>query len=241
MPKNKKVISTGICLLAIAGIAAAAYAITNTDTPTVQKTILFSDFVSGDRTLSAAEGDSLDSVQASDDLMYLDTRSAVLKNTETGTEYKMVTSSFENGSLAYTFEVDADFTTLDDYDVIPPVVYIEEEPEEEITTSLTGTNELFAMEVSDSIEKFPDAPRGVLVEYTAYDTKTVPFSMVLISDGEVYDNCSTSYYFDNETGDFTRGYFIFFGITVDELSADAALEVNSVAHKYIPTDFSLAE
>ena len=52
--------------------------------------------------------------------------------------------------------------------------------------------------------------------------------MVLVSNGKEYNNFSTQYFFDNETGRFTNGQLVFNDLMADDLGADAHFVVSSV-------------
>ena len=175
-----------------------------------------------------------------DELMDMMTRSPQLVHAASEEKYELQIVSSGVGTAVYTFETAEAAVDLSSFQIIVPVQYVEEKADEKVTVPLSDSSELITVEVSDSIEKFPNADRGVLVEFTSADVESVPCNLVLVSGGEVYDNCSVTYKFDNETGDFTGGQLIYFGITMEGLSADAYLETSSMFNRYVLSDFSLA-
>lgn len=228
MKRMKRFIAFGAVMLLLIVLIACSSADKENDAPAgVQHTIAFA--------APAASG------EVADEVTEMVTRSPRLVHTESGEEYELQILSSGVGTAVYTFETAEEIVDLNGFEVTAPVQYVEESAEEVITIPLSGSSDLVQVEVSDSLEKFPNADRGVLVEFTSSDVESVPYNLVLVSGGEVYDNCSVTYKFDNETGDFTGGQRIYFGVTMEELSPDAYLEASSMFNRYVLSDFSLAE
>lgn len=207
--------------------------------PTEQRTITFSDLEHEGEAFAGGTY-SLDTVSSIDDPMVLETKSAELVNLKDGIRSTLNMTSFENGTVTYTFEYSQESLNLKDVEIIPPILYVEEQAKETMVIPLTGDSSLIDLKVEDSKQAFPDAASAVIVEFTASDIATLPYNPTLVSNGETYE-CGASYYFDAETGAFTHGQLVFVGITVEELAANATLETMRVFNRYVPTSYDLEQ
>lgn len=205
---------------------------------TEQRIITFSDLEHEGETFAGGTY-SLDTVRSIDDPMVLETKSAELVNLMDGTRSTLNMTSFENGTVTYTFEYSQESLNLKDVEIVPPVLYVEEQAEETMVIPLTGDSSLIDLKVEDSTQAFPDAASAVIVEFTASDIATLPYNPTLVSSGETYE-CGASYYFDVETGAFIHGQLVFVGITVGELAANATLGTGRVFNRYVPASYDLA-
>ena len=204
-----------------------------------QKTIVFGGLENGERAIGM-DCYNLESAKPTDDLMFLETKSARVVDTTDGKEYPLNLVSAQNGEVSYSFLAPDTPIISENLEVTTPVVYVEERLHTPVPISLNQPIGL-DIEVSDSKEKFPNADRGVLVEFTAQDVEHLPYNMTLISGGNVYDNCAETYYFSIDTGDFLYGELIYFGLTIDDVSSDAVLEMASTFDKYVPAGYSIIE
>jgi hypothetical protein len=232
MLNKKKAIAIVVAVILVLGVIVITFA--SGDTSAVMEDEMIS-FEMHDETDVSGVGMAYEVEQP----YYIETRSAVVKNLKDGSEYELDGGVMENGTISYQFSVKKGTLKEDEMEVISPVLYIEEECGDAVSLSALEENEYLNLTISDSMEEFPDADQGVLVEYTAKNIDCVPYELVLQSGGETYDNYAVSYYFDLETGDFTHGYYLYYGITVDELSQDATLETNFVINRYEPTSYEL--
>jgi hypothetical protein len=193
-------------------------------------TVLFTDLIGGDGVALSDEDPNL--------VYSFTTKDATVKNTLNGTEYDVSGGDVVNGTVEYSFQVEEGRMDAKTLEISSPIIYVDKMTED-IQILLQGENAYFDFTIGDSLEEFPDADQGVLVEYTAKNSDCIPYELVLQSGGETYDNYGVSYYFDLDTGDFTHGYYLYYGITVDELSQDATLETNFAIYRYEPASYEL--
>lgn len=238
MWKYKKIIAM-ICLTTmILGIASVVYANDGKNTSNAYDKIEFNNFSNNDGALNL-DTYNLNALRSTSDLMLIETKSGELKNSEDGKTYSMNMISFENGVATYGLESNLNSSTPENIQLTYPVFYVEEKNNNTMTFSIADESDFINTTISDSKEKFPDADRGVLVEFTYENTEKLPYNMALVSGEKKYEDCAVSYYFDTKTGDFTHGYLIYFGITMEELRSDATLEASSMLNRCIPTEFNL--
>ncbi|WP_297778994.1 hypothetical protein [Blautia sp.] len=239
MAKYKKIIVTISLTSMILGIASVAYAKDEKVISDVYDKIEFNNFSNSDGTLNL-DTYNLNTLRSTNDLMLIETKSGELKSFEDGKINAMNMISFENGVATYDLESNLDSSNQENVQLTYPVFYVEEQNINKMTFSIADESDLINATVSDSKEKFPDADRGVLVEFTYEDIEKLPYNMALVSGGKKYEDCAVSYYFDIKTGDFTHGYLIYFGITMEELKPDATLEASSMLNRCSPTEFNFA-
>lgn len=180
----------------------------------------------------------LSNVRATNDLFFIETKSAELLDTQSGVRYELSSCSANSNEMTYTIDTTEISAASDTLQVVAPVVYMEELATESVVIPLDGTSELLNVTIGRSTEKYPDAPEGVLVEFTALDVEHLPYNMALVSNGQIYDDCSVSYLFDFETGDFIRGELVFVGLTMDDLAENVILDASSMLNQYTPTEYS---
>lgn len=204
----------------------------------VQSTITFTDFHNGlERNSQVTNTYNLSNIRSIDEPFFLETKSAELICTLDGSSYGLASSSVSSDAVTYTFESTENINDYSNIQVVPPVVYMEERTEESFAIPICDSSDLINVEISSSKEKYPDEEEGVLIEFTSLDVEHIPYNMILLSDGQVYDNCSVSYFFDFETGDFIRAELVFVDLTLEQLATNASIEVCSLLNRYVPTNY----
>jgi len=225
----------------VVALAVAAYQLPAYASPAdVEKTVVFTSEAANDGLDKAADY-NMDNIRSVDDLMFLETKAGEVVDTTDGTVYPLNLASIQNGTVACQFAVpDAPFVT-EDMKVTMPVVYVENPLETPMEINLEQPTAGLDIKVSDSKVSFPDAEQGVLVEFTAEDVQHLPYRMNLVSNGEVFDNYAETYYYSNDTGDFLRGEWIFFGLTIEDIGPDATLVAASTFDQYVPASYDFVE
>lgn len=238
MWKYKKIITIICSITMLLGIASVVYANDINNPSNIYDKIEFNNFANSERTFDLNTY-NLNALRSTSDLMLVETKSGELKSTEDGKTYDINMISFENGVATYGLESNLNSSNPENIQLTYPVFYVEEKNNNAMTFSIADESDFINTTISDSKEKFPDADRGVLVEFTYENPERLPYNMALVSGEKKYEDCAVSYYFDTKTGDFTHGYLIYFGITMEELRSDATLEASSMLNRCIPTEFNL--
>ena len=173
MAKYKKIIVTISLTSMILGIASVAYAKDEKVISDVYDKIEFNNFSNSDGTLNL-DTYNLNTLRSTNDLMLIETKSGELKSFEDGKINAMNMISFENGVATYDLESNLDSSNQENVQLTYPVFYVEEQNINKMTFSIADESDLINATVSDSKEKFPDADRGVLVEFTYEDIEKLP-------------------------------------------------------------------
>ncbi|WP_297778992.1 hypothetical protein [Blautia sp.] len=173
-------------------------------------------------------------------LLYVETKSAQIKNKQNDIEYTSNLVSFDHGTATYFIEADLSSVDEGDLEITYPVFYIEEQlDKKQLLYPPTNGSETF-VEISDSSIEYPDAGRGVLIKVVSSDLERLPYQIVLNSGGKTYDG-AISYYFDTISGNFKEGYYIMLGVTMEELEENVTVEASSILRQYIATEFDIVQ
>lgn len=216
------------CSIAIVGMVSNVSVTANQQVTNRQ--IVFTNCIDKNRNINLSEY-TISGMRNSSDLTFIETKPAELMSNSNGTSSILEMTAIENEELLYTVIDNACNIDIESNSVIPPVIYFEEKNSKKITIPLAGESKLFTAKAYDSTKKIADSEKGVLVEISVSDSDVIPYSVTLVSGEKKYTESSMSYYFDNKTGKFTHGYWIFYDITMDELADDAVLESSSTLNK----------
>ena len=180
---------------------------------------------------------SLDTMRASGEPMFVEVKAPVILNKEDGTEHSLTMQAFENGEAVYA--IDAAGIDAEELEIRTPVFYVEQDVAEiNVPLDTDGrSRSLLSATVSETQDLSHLEDGHLVIDFTTADDSCVPFDMVLVSNGKEYNNFSTQYFFDSETGRFTNGQLVFNDLMANDLSADAHFVVSSVYVRYCPEEF----
>ncbi len=183
---------------------------------------------------------SLGTMRASDEPMFVEVKAPVILNKEDGTEHSLTMQAFANGEAVYA--IDAAGIDTEKLEIGTPVFYVEQDVAEiNVPLDTDGrSRSLLSATVSETQDLSHLEDGHLVIDFTTADDSCVPFDMVLVSNGKEYNNFSTQYFFDNETGRFTNGQLVFNDLMADDLGADAHFVVSSVYVRYCPEEFVLS-
>ncbi len=161
---------------------------------------------------------------------FMETRAPMFIGND-GTEYKLYLSSLENGIAFYDSNISQ--SEISDADFIAPVIYLEQDVSEieiPVNGSMIGTP-FSSIEVR-SVGTGDDA--RLVIDYTVSSSDFVPYDMVLSSNGIDYTSSMSAYMFDSETGNFTRGTYVFNNLSAEDIDINAFLKTTSAMEKSVP-------
>lgn len=195
------------------------------------KKLSFTTATVSNRTIS--ESYNLNSTRSTESPMVIESKPPRIVQVADGTESTMLLTSFSNGTATYAL---ADNVDLNQAEIITPVLYFERSVPQTIIP-LSDNGPILSVKTSKTYGKANIEDGHLVIDFTAANVEQVPYDLVLVSDGKIYDNCSIGYDFDMETGNFTSGRLVFYDLMFNDLSADAYLTTSSMFEQYRPDTF----
>lgn len=201
----------------------------------------------------------LDSMAKDDGLQVIMTRDGEVYSSGKDME-SVALSRYESDGCSVGYSLGSQSNDLISTNVTMPVFYAEEEivSTQYALNSASGSNISsvnasgnvntsrisnggFVFSLYNKNNQINDGDRGyIVVRCDVSSAETYPYECSLEVDGKTYTPATRDSYFDNETGEVTRMYMMFYGLTEEDILGDAHMNVTSIMKKYMATKYVLS-
>ena len=203
------------------------------------KTIVYSNFKSSDGEVFTGSI-SLESAFNVNEVRTIITRDGKFSSGNNLQSANLVRQKSENGCFNYAIEG----TTLnsDNLEVIMPVFYAEKEVKvtKYLIDAANNSKFSFHLPENNGISRESEGREDFLVIKCDFESAdSIPYECSLVVNEVNYPLATRDVYFNNESGDASRVYMTFYGLTAEDLNDNAYVSINKVLERFEAQDYEV--
>lgn len=203
------------------------------------KTIVYSNFISGDGEVFT-ESISPKSAFNVNEVRTIITRDGSLSDGNNLQSINLIRQESENGCFSYTIEGTS--LNSNNMEVTMPVFYAEKEIKatKHLIDAVNNNGFSFCLYKSNSISQESEGRDDfVIVECDIESADSIPYECSLLVNEVEYPMATRDIYFNNESGDASRAYMMFYGLTAEDLNDNSYVSVNKVLERFEAQDYEV--